>query len=103
MLYLTVTHSCEGSPHLPVIGFGHLWDAFGLSFLGCPELLKILHYMVRSTMSSEKKKKEKSSMGLNLGVFSSIQHFNHKAFLLGLVEDVYLHCTGLFITEQQPG
>lgn len=41
--------------------------------------------------------------GLNLGVFSSIQHCNHKAFLLGLVEDICLRCTGLFITEQQPG
>lgn len=41
--------------------------------------------------------------GLNLGVFSSIQRCNHKAFLLGLVEDVCLHCTGLFVTEQQPG
>lgn len=62
-------------------------------------------------MSPEKKKKRQSSMGLNLGVFtglnlgvfSSIQRCNHKAFLLGLVEDICLRCTGLFVTEQQPG
>lgn len=60
---------------------------------------------------TRKKKKRQSSMGLNLGVFtglnlgvfSSIQRCNHKAFLLGLVEDICLRCTGLFVTEQQPG
>lgn len=61
--FASVTHSCEVSPHLPITGFGYLGDVFGLSFLGCPELLKIVHYMVRSTMSPEKKKKGRAAWG----------------------------------------